>query len=197
MSRLDTRRVELEQQIGIKQSQLEETTKRADTESARATAQGNAADDLWDLYKTAADLVEQRSASDIDCSQPRSTGDIFFLFDLSQLPLAATDHLKRVADCYSLYRQSARIEVDGQTTDYAIGDTVLIKKSSIPGTAEYAIAIGDRRANAVAAGLRALGVPADRIRTVSDGEERPKYNNRDKKAGLLNNRVDITVVIEQ
>jgi hypothetical protein len=77
VSRLDTRRAELEKEIGIKQSQLQETTKRADTESARATAQGNAADDLWNLYATAADLVEQRVASDVDCSQPRSTGNIF------------------------------------------------------------------------------------------------------------------------
>lgn len=41
------------------------------------------------------------------------------------------------------------------------------------GTREYNIALGDRRANAVKNYLVAMGVSANRIRTVSYGKERP------------------------
>ncbi len=49
------------------------------------------------------------------------------------------------------------------------------------GTAEYNLALGDRRANAVRDYLVSRGVTADRLRTVSYGEERPKYDNAAKK----------------
>ncbi|MCP1334895.1 peptidoglycan-associated lipoprotein Pal [Futiania mangrovi] len=41
------------------------------------------------------------------------------------------------------------------------------------GTREYNLALGDRRASSVRNYLVALGVPGDRIRTVSYGKERP------------------------
>jgi len=41
------------------------------------------------------------------------------------------------------------------------------------GSAEYNIALGDRRASATRDALAALGVPGDRLRTVSYGKERP------------------------
>ncbi len=41
------------------------------------------------------------------------------------------------------------------------------------GTAEYNLALGDRRANAAREYLAALGVDASRVRTVSYGKERP------------------------
>ena len=41
------------------------------------------------------------------------------------------------------------------------------------GTAEYNIALGERRAKAVASYLGSLGIGADRIMTVSKGKETP------------------------
>ncbi len=41
------------------------------------------------------------------------------------------------------------------------------------GTEEYNLALGDRRARAVASSLVALGAPADQVRTVSYGELQP------------------------
>ncbi|MDH3280454.1 MAG: peptidoglycan-associated lipoprotein Pal, partial [Gammaproteobacteria bacterium] len=41
------------------------------------------------------------------------------------------------------------------------------------GTREYNLALGERRANAVARLMQALGVTPDRIQTISYGEERP------------------------
>jgi peptidoglycan-associated lipoprotein len=41
------------------------------------------------------------------------------------------------------------------------------------GTSEYNLALGERRATAVKEYLAGLGVPADRITTISKGEEQP------------------------
>ena len=54
------------------------------------------------------------------------------------------------------------------------------------GTAEYNLALGDRRANAVRDYLVSRGVAADRLQTVSYGEERPKYDNAREETRRLN-----------
>ena len=49
------------------------------------------------------------------------------------------------------------------------------------GTAEYNLALGERRANEVRDYLTSRGVTADRLPTVSYGEERPSSTTRGKK----------------
>jgi peptidoglycan-associated lipoprotein len=56
------------------------------------------------------------------------------------------------------------------------------------GTAEYNLALGDRRALAAKNYLVSLGVPADRVRTVSYGSEFPFDPGHDEKAWLQNRR---------
>jgi len=56
------------------------------------------------------------------------------------------------------------------------------------GTAEYNLALGDRRAKAVRDALVAAGIQADRIRTVSYGKERPFLLGHDESAWKLNRR---------
>ena len=51
------------------------------------------------------------------------------------------------------------------------------------GTAEYNLALGERRANAVREYLTSRGIGADRLKTVSYGEERPKHDNPAKRRG--------------
>ena len=55
-------------------------------------------------------------------------------------------------------------------------------------TREYNLALGDRRANAVRDYLLSLGVAADRVRTISYGEERPFALGRTEEAWRLNRR---------
>jgi peptidoglycan-associated lipoprotein len=61
------------------------------------------------------------------------------------------------------------------------------------GTREYNLALGDRRANAVKNYLLALGVSADRLLTISYGEERPADPAHDEAAWAANRRA-VTVV---
>jgi outer membrane protein OmpA-like peptidoglycan-associated protein len=59
------------------------------------------------------------------------------------------------------------------------------------GTAQYNLALGNRRANAVKEYLVGQGVPADRLQTISFGEERAKYDNSREETRKLNRRVAI------
>ena len=57
------------------------------------------------------------------------------------------------------------------------------------GTAAYNLVLGDRRANVVKDYLVGKGVPADRLRPVSFGKERPKHDNSSEETRRLNRRV--------
>ena len=85
--------------------------------------------------------------------------DVHFDFDRYSLRPEAT----RVLDeAVAAMKEDAtlRLEIEGHTCNI--------------GTAEYNLALGDRRANAVKDYLVSRGIGADRLRTVSYGEERPK-----------------------
>src|SRR5207248_1098991 len=104
--------------------------------------------------------------------------DVYFDFDRYSLRPEAT----RVLDeAVTAMRETAtlRLEIEGHTCNI--------------GTAEYNLALGDRRANAVKDYLVSRGISADRLRTVSYGEERPKYDNAREETRRLNRRAALTV----
>ena len=72
-----------------------------------------------------------------------------------------------------------RIEIEGHTCNI--------------GTAEYNLALGERRATSVRDYLTRRGVSADRLRTVSYGEERPKYDNAREETRRMNRRAALVV----
>ena len=65
------------------------------------------------------------------------------------------------------------------------------------GTAEYNLALGERRANAVRDYLQQRGIVNTRLRTVSYGEERPKADNNTAEGRAQNRRAALVVIIEQ
>jgi peptidoglycan-associated lipoprotein len=65
------------------------------------------------------------------------------------------------------------------------------------GTAEYNLALGERRATAVRDYLQSRGISNDRLNTVSYGEERPKYDNSREETRRLNRRAALVVRIER
>ena len=58
------------------------------------------------------------------------------------------------------------------------------------GSSEYNLALGDRRAQAVRKSLQFLGVPADHIKVISYGEERPRQTCHEETCWHENRRVD-------
>jgi peptidoglycan-associated lipoprotein len=61
------------------------------------------------------------------------------------------------------------------------------------GTAEYNLALGERRAIAARAYLVSLGIPADRLRTVSYGKEFPFDPGHDEAAYQKNRRAHFVI----
>src|SRR5205814_10491907 len=61
------------------------------------------------------------------------------------------------------------------------------------GTAEYNLALGERRAVAARTYLASLGIPADRLRTVSYGKEFPFDAGHDDAAYAKNRRAHFVI----
>ncbi len=78
---------------------------------------------------------------------------------------------------------SLRIQIEGHTCSI--------------GTAEYNLALGDRRANSVRDYLTSRGIAANRLGTVSYGEERPKHDNAREETRRLNRRAALVVNLQQ
>ena len=62
------------------------------------------------------------------------------------------------------------------------------------GTNEYNLALGDRRGNSAKNFLISLGIAADRIETISYGEERPRGLGRNEASWSQNRRDDFVLV---
>ena len=93
-------------------------------------------------------------------------GDIYFNFDSAALSEKARATLRSNADWLKASAK-ARIQIEGHCDDR--------------GTAEYNVALGAKRAQAAKDYLATLGVAANRMSTISYGEEIPvcKENNED------------------
>ncbi len=96
---------------------------------------------------------------------------------------------------------SALIKDDARPTLQKVADTVRAQNASLAiegncdelGTVEYNLALGEERARAAKAYLMHLGVPANRIATVSYGSQRPRYPGHDDDARAKNRRDDLVV----
>jgi OOP family OmpA-OmpF porin len=64
------------------------------------------------------------------------------------------------------------------------------------GTAEYNLALGERRARSVQDYLTSRGVPAGRLEIRSYGEERPKFDNAREETRRLNRRAALVVRVQ-
>jgi outer membrane protein OmpA-like peptidoglycan-associated protein len=107
--------------------------------------------------------------------------DVHFDFDRYSLRPEAT----RVLDeAIAAMRQDTtlRLTIEGHTCNI--------------GTAEYNLALGERRANAVRDYLVNNGIAASRLQTVSYGEERPKYDNAREETRRLNRRAALVVRLQ-
>jgi outer membrane protein OmpA-like peptidoglycan-associated protein len=104
--------------------------------------------------------------------------DVHFDFDRYSLRPEAVRALDEAVA--ALQKQpDVNVEIEGHTCNI--------------GTAEYNLALGERRANAVRDYLTSRGINANRFRTVSYGEERPKHDNAREETRRLNRRAALVV----
>jgi peptidoglycan-associated lipoprotein len=74
-------------------------------------------------------------------------------------------------------------------TDFPNAVIVLEGHCDERGSAEYNVGLGAQRAASASAYLAALGVQADRLRTISYGKERPQCNESTEACWQMNRRV--------
>ena len=110
-----------------------------------------------------------------------NVGDrVFFGFDKSDLTAEARATLDRQAAWLKKYA-NVRVTVEGHCDER--------------GTREYNLALGERRATAAKNYLVAAGIPADRVKTVSYGKERPAVLGSNETAWAQNRRA-VTVTAQ-
>ncbi len=77
-------------------------------------------------------------------------------------------------------------------TDFPSASLIIEGHCDERGSAEYNLGLGDRRATSTKEFLVQLGVPGDRLRTVSYGKERPQCTDATEECYARNRRAHIT-----
>jgi peptidoglycan-associated lipoprotein len=104
--------------------------------------------------------------------------DAYFDFDKSDIREDARATLTRNADALKRIFQEfpdATVVIEGHCDER--------------GSAEYNMGLGDRRATAAKEFLVQLGVPADKLKTISYGKERPQCTESNEECWQKNRRV--------
>lgn len=127
-----------------------------------------------DPSKTAQQIALERAQAELAKVQK----SVFFAYDSFEVSESFRDVVTAHAN-YLNAAPSARIVIEGNADDR--------------GTSEYNLALGQKRADAVGSSLKALGVQASRIETVSFGEERPRAKGEDEAARAENRRADLVL----
>jgi peptidoglycan-associated lipoprotein len=122
------------------------------------------------------DPLASRDIDNINKNSPFQP--VFFAFDSSELDSAGQQALNANAEILKKYSTWV-ITIEGHADER--------------GTAEYNLALGERRAAAARTYLVSLGVPGDRLRTVSYGKEFPFDPGHDEAAWAKNRRAQFVV----
>jgi peptidoglycan-associated lipoprotein len=141
------------------------------TSQTNNTEQVVAADTTTEV--TPLDQGTQLSDQDIKDAQLRETQTIYFAFDNATISSDYEDMLAAHAGFISK-DPVLKVRIEGHADER--------------GTPEYNIALGERRAEAVAKYLQALGVQADQIEVISFGEERPLLLGQSEEVYAKNRR---------
>ena len=120
---------------------------------------------------------QQKEARDV-YSPETALEDISFDFDKSDIRADARDILQKNADWINA-NPDAKVQIEGHCDER--------------GTEEYNLALGERRANAVKNYLASLGVGAERLYTISYGEELPVDPGHAEEAWSKNRRAHFLV----
>jgi peptidoglycan-associated lipoprotein len=124
----------------------------------------------------------QSSLDDLQKGKPPAPGplkEIFFSFDRYDLEGEARETLKVNAD-WLKRNPTVRIEIEGHCDER--------------GTNEYNLALGAKRAQAAKDYLITLGIAADRLSTISYGEEIPVCKEQSESCWRQNRRARFVIV---
>jgi peptidoglycan-associated lipoprotein len=105
---------------------------------------------------------------------------VYFDFDKSDLRQDARDVLSKNAETILKSLAGAKIQIEGHCDER--------------GSAEYNLALGERRAKSVQKYLTTLGVKGDSLSIISYGKEKPAVMGSDEAAWAKNRRAEFVIV---
>ena len=120
---------------------------------------------------TEEEIFARKSLADLNAERPLD--DVYFELDKSEIRDDAKPRLQKDADWMKKWT-STQVSVEGHCDSR--------------GSAEYNLALGSRRANAVKEYLTNLGVPAGRLTVVSKGKEQPVCSENGESCWQQNRR---------
>ncbi len=106
---------------------------------------------------------------------------IFFEFDRYDIRPGDAETLKANSDVLKKFPK-VKIQIEGHCDER--------------GTYEYNLALGERRANSAKTYLMSLGIAADRISTISYGEEKPLDPAHNEEAWAKNRRANFVITAQ-
>jgi peptidoglycan-associated lipoprotein len=122
------------------------------------------------------DSITNRSLDDLNRNSPFRT--VFFALDSSELDDNGRATVSANAEILKRY-STWSVTIEGHCDER--------------GTAEYNLALGERRAGVVRAYLTSLGISPDRVRTVSYGKEFPFDSAHNEAAWAKNRRAHFVI----
>lgn len=105
---------------------------------------------------------------------------VYFDFDKSDLRQDARDVLYKNAELLLKVQPDAKVKIEGNCDER--------------GSAEYNLALGERRAKSAMQYLVTLGVKADRVSIISYGKEKPAVDGHDEAAWAKNRRAEFVII---
>jgi outer membrane protein OmpA-like peptidoglycan-associated protein len=114
----------------------------------------------------------------VAAAQVLAFDDIVFEFNRDLLPPAALNTLQTIVAALNA-NPALSLQIEGHASE--------------EGTAEYNLALGERRATAVQTYLVSQGISAARLSTVTYGEERPRFDNTSDANRALNRRASFVI----
>ena len=157
---------------GCASTDVTETEGATAADQERRAAEQAAADERRAAQEMAASKKAQKALEDAAAA---AGNVVWFDFDKSTL----TSQTRRILDAHIALQKTTKrnLRAEGHADER--------------GTREYNMALGERRAKAVADYMSVNGVASYRIETVSYGEERPVARGSDESSWSRNRRVEI------
>ena len=132
-------------------------------------------DDKKATVSSAADAATARQIAAAKAALGKVKPSIYFDYDKFEIKTEYQPTITAFAN-YLKADVKARLVIEGNADER--------------GTTEYNLALGQKRAEAVSKALGVLGVPANRVEAVSNGEEKPRAKGSTEAAWAENRRAD-------
>jgi peptidoglycan-associated lipoprotein len=155
----------------------------AKTEAAKTEARKEADKAAQQSAKTEENKIEPAKPADSATAiapAAETLETVYFDFDKSDLRQDARNVLAKNAEILLKSKQASNLKIEGHCDER--------------GSAEYNLALGERRAKSALQYLLTLGVQPERLSVVSYGKEKPAVQGNDEAAWAKNRRAEFVLV---